>query len=63
VNEITAKQGHPTWLVSHSPEIYVVSAIRPDGTTNDLDFYDLARAQQVAVALRRATSLCGGGLG
>jgi hypothetical protein len=63
VNEITAKQGHPTWLVTHSPEVYVVSAIRPDGTTNDLDFYDLARAQQVAVALRRATQLCGGGLG
>jgi hypothetical protein len=63
VNEITAKQGHPTWLVTHSPEIYVVSAVRPDGTTNDLDFYDLAMAQRVAVAVRRATQLCGGGLG
>jgi len=63
VNEITAKQGHPTWLVSHSPTIYVVSAIRPDGTTNDLDFYNLGSAQQVAVALRRAVQLCGGGLG
>jgi hypothetical protein len=63
VNEITAKQGHPTWLVTHSPTIYVVSAIRPDGTTNDLDFYDLSKAQRVAVALRRAMQLCGGGLG
>ena len=52
VNEITTKQGHPTWLVTHSPSVYVVSAIRPDGTTNDLDFYDLAAAQRVAVALR-----------
>ena len=63
VNEITARQGHPTWLVTHSPSVYVVSAVRPDGTTNDLDFYDLATAQRVATALRRAAQLCGGGLG
>jgi len=63
VDEITTRQGHPTWLVTHSPTIYVVSAVRPDGTTNDLDFYNLATAQQVAVAIRRAAQLCGGGLG
>jgi flagellar basal body rod protein FlgC len=63
VNEITAKQGHPTWLVTHAPTIYVVSAIRPDGATNDMDFYDLSKAQRVAIAIRRATKLCGGGLG
>jgi hypothetical protein len=63
VDQINADSGHPTWLVTSQPEVYVVHVIRTDGKTNDVDFNDLGGAQRVAVAIRRAAQLCGGGLG
>jgi hypothetical protein len=60
---INAKSDHPQWRVSVQPPIYVASAVRPDGTTNDFDFYDQGMAMRVADAIRRATLLCGGGKG
>jgi len=63
VDQINADSGHPTWLVNSQPEVYVVHVIRTDAKTNDLDFNDLGGAQRVAAAIRRAATLCGGGLG
>lgn len=63
VDQINADSGHPTWLVTSQPEVYVVHVIRSDGKTNDVDFNDLAGAQRLATAIRRAAQLCGGGLG
>jgi hypothetical protein len=63
VDQINADNGHPTWLVTTQPEVYVVHVIRTDGKTNDVDFSDLGAAQRVATAMRRTAQLCGGGLG
>jgi len=63
VDQINANVGHPTWLVTTQPEIYVIHVIRTDGKTNDVDFSDLGAAQRVAAAMRRTAQLCGGGLG
>lgn len=58
---LDAKAGHAQWQVVLTPQIYVVSAQRPDGTTNDFDFYNSNTAQSVGKAVQHAVDLCGGG--
>lgn len=61
-NRAAAIAGTPNIVVSQSsPTVFVVDAIRADGSRNSIYFYDQDMAGRVAKALTHALEICGGG--
>jgi tetratricopeptide (TPR) repeat protein len=61
-NRAAAMAGTPNVVVSQSsPDVFLVDAIRADGSANFIYFYDQDNANRVAKALTHAMELCGGG--
>lgn len=56
---VNAGAGHSSWTTHTSPQLTVVSAVRPDGVENIFYFADFDLAGRVAEAMRRAVQLCG----
>ena len=61
-NRAAAMAGTPNIVVSQSsPDVFLVDAMRTDGSANFIYFYDQDTANRVAKALTHAMELCGGG--
>jgi hypothetical protein len=60
VEQISSKQGHPTWTSKINPSIWVVTATNVDGSQRVVDFRDQALAERVVSAMNHGMKLCGG---
>src|SRR5580658_3199130 len=60
VRQVSAEQGHPSWVSKTSPSVTVLKIVRSDNQHNDIEFTDPSMAERLAKAFAHAAQLCGG---